>query len=67
MNNHCKFCQLSILQKQMNRMKEENKILRTSIEQATKDYYDLTFKVAMIHKKNQKKVTFDFVEPNNTV
>ncbi|CAA2958269.1 probable WRKY transcription factor 9 isoform X1 [Olea europaea subsp. europaea] len=46
---------LSILQKQMNRMKEENKILRTSIEQATKDYYDLTFKVAMIHKNNQKK------------
>ncbi|KAL2537152.1 putative WRKY transcription factor 9 [Forsythia ovata] len=40
---------------QMNRMKEENKILRSSVEQTMKDYYDLQLKVAMIQKEYQKK------------
>ncbi|XP_022863497.1 probable WRKY transcription factor 9 [Olea europaea var. sylvestris] len=39
----------------MNQMKEENKILRSSVEQTMKDYYDLQIKVNMIQKNNQKK------------
>ncbi|KAL2511933.1 putative WRKY transcription factor 9 [Abeliophyllum distichum] len=46
---------LSILQMQLNRMKEENKILRSSVEQTMKDYYDLQLKVATIQKDYQKK------------
>ena len=42
---------------EMNRMKEENKMLRKEVEQTMKDYYDLEMKIAIIQQNNlQKKV-----------
>ncbi|KAJ9174585.1 hypothetical protein P3X46_013220 [Hevea brasiliensis] len=46
--------ELSALQMQMNRMKEENKVLRRVVEQTMKDYYDLQMKFAVIQQNNQK-------------
>lgn len=50
------FYQLCVLQMEMNRMKEENKVLRKVVEQTMKEYYDLQMKFAAIQQDNQKKV-----------
>ncbi|XP_015085455.1 probable WRKY transcription factor 9 [Solanum pennellii] len=45
--------ELSMLEKEMKRMKEENKVLRKAVEQTMKDYYDLQAKFS-IHQNNHK-------------
>jgi FtsZ-binding cell division protein ZapB len=50
------FYQLSVLQMEMNRMKEENRVLRKVVEQTMKDYHDLQMKLSTIHQNNQEKV-----------
>ncbi|XP_059644513.1 probable WRKY transcription factor 9 [Cornus florida] len=47
--------ELSVLQKEMKLMKEENKVLRKVVEQTIKDYYDLQMKFAVIQQNNQTK------------
>ncbi|XWS62552.1 hypothetical protein CRYUN_Cryun06bG0021000 [Craigia yunnanensis] len=47
--------ELSVLQMEMNRMKEENKVLRKVVEKTMQDYYDLQMKFAVIQQNNQKK------------
>ncbi|XP_010277690.1 PREDICTED: probable WRKY transcription factor 9 [Nelumbo nucifera] len=47
--------ELSALQMEMDRMKEENKLLRKVVEQTTKDYYDLQTKLAVIQQNDAKK------------
>ncbi|KAK9286661.1 hypothetical protein L1049_015061 [Liquidambar formosana] len=47
--------ELCVLQMEMNRMKEENMVLRKVVEQTMKDYYDLQTKFAFIQQNNQKK------------
>lgn len=49
-------CQLSALQMQMNRMKEENKVLRRVVEQTMKDYYDLQMKFAVIQQNTHNVI-----------
>ncbi|KAJ9158651.1 hypothetical protein P3X46_024215 [Hevea brasiliensis] len=46
--------ELSVLKVEMNRMKEENKVLRRVLEQTMKDYYDLQMKFAVIQQNTQK-------------
>ncbi|XP_073141418.1 probable WRKY transcription factor 9 [Henckelia pumila] len=46
---------MSSLQKQMNRMKEENKKLKEAVERTMKDYSDLQSKFAVIQQNNYKK------------
>lgn len=41
-----------MLQMEMDRMKEENRILKRVVEQTMKDYYDLQIKLAAIHHHN---------------
>lgn len=48
--------QLSVLQMRMNRMKEENTMLRNAVEKTMKDYTDLQTKFAIINQ--QKKVNY---------
>lgn len=50
------FYQLCVLKMEMNRMKEENKVLRKVVEQTMKEYYDLQMKFAAIQQDNQRKV-----------
>lgn len=50
------FYQLCVLQMKMNRMKEENKVLRKVLEQTMKEYCDLQMKFAAIQQDNQRKV-----------
>ncbi|XP_010246360.1 PREDICTED: probable WRKY transcription factor 9 [Nelumbo nucifera] len=45
----------SVLQIEMNRMKEENKLLRKVVEQTMKDYHDLQTKLAIIQENETKK------------
>ncbi|KAL6964345.1 WRKY Transcription Factor [Sarracenia purpurea var. burkii] len=40
---------------EMNRMKEENKMLRKAVEQTMKNYYDLQMKISVIQQNNPKK------------
>ncbi|XP_041011627.1 probable WRKY transcription factor 9 [Juglans microcarpa x Juglans regia] len=47
--------ELSLLRMEMNRVKEENKVLRNVVEQTMKDYYDLQMKFATVQQNNQKK------------
>ncbi|XP_016432911.1 WRKY transcription factor 72A-like [Nicotiana tabacum] len=47
--------ELSMLQMEMNKMKEENKFLRKAVEQTMKDYYDLQAKFTTIHQNNHEK------------
>ncbi|GMY39145.1 putative WRKY transcription factor 9 [Fagus crenata] len=47
--------ELCVLQMEMNRMKEENKVLRKVVEQTMKDYCDLQMKFAAIQQNNHKK------------
>ncbi|GFP93864.1 probable WRKY transcription factor 9 [Phtheirospermum japonicum] len=51
--------ELSSLQMKMNQMKEENKILRTVVEQTMKNYSDLQAKFSIIQQINNK-------DPNNS-
>ncbi|XP_022942007.1 probable WRKY transcription factor 9 [Cucurbita moschata] len=54
--------EISELQMEMNRMKEENKMLRKEVEQTMKDYYDLEMKIAIIQQNNlQKKDSHNFL------
>nr|GEV25123.1 probable WRKY transcription factor 9 [Tanacetum cinerariifolium] len=43
---------LSMLQTEMNRIKEENKVLRQVVEQTMKDYYDLQMKFSIIQQSS---------------
>ncbi|KAI5356181.1 hypothetical protein L3X38_009076 [Prunus dulcis] len=47
--------ELCVLQMEMSRMKEENKVLRKVVEQTMKDYYDLQMKFTALHQSNQNK------------
>ncbi|XVE67333.1 hypothetical protein DITRI_Ditri08aG0152100 [Diplodiscus trichospermus] len=47
--------ELSVLQMEMNRMKEENKVLRKVVEKTMQDYCDLQMKLAVIQQNNHKK------------
>ncbi|XVF45723.1 hypothetical protein PTKIN_Ptkin02bG0229300 [Pterospermum kingtungense] len=47
--------ELSVLQMEMNRMKEENKVLRKVVEKTMQDYYDLQMKFDVFQQNNQKK------------
>ncbi|XP_073042489.1 probable WRKY transcription factor 9 [Primulina eburnea] len=47
--------ELSSLQKQMNRLKGENKKLKEAVERTLKDYSDLQSKFAIVQQNNQKK------------
>ncbi|XP_068323058.1 probable WRKY transcription factor 9 [Pyrus communis] len=63
--------ELSVLQMEMSRMKEENKALRKVVEQTMKDYYDLQMKFTVIHQSNQNKdpqtfLSLDGNDPNAT-
>ncbi|KAK4377121.1 hypothetical protein RND71_003417 [Anisodus tanguticus] len=49
---------------EMNLMKEENKVLRKTVEQTMKDYCDLQMKFAIIHQNNDKKDPKDFLSLN---
>ncbi|KAJ9538171.1 hypothetical protein OSB04_030904 [Centaurea solstitialis] len=51
---------------EMNRMKEENKVLRQVVEQTMKDYYDLQMKFSVIQQSsNQIKDSKAFLSLNN--
>jgi FtsZ-binding cell division protein ZapB len=51
--------QLSGLQMEINRMKEENKVLRRTVEKTMKDYHDLRMRFASFQQNmDQKKVIF---------
>ncbi|XP_076887541.1 putative WRKY transcription factor 9 [Bidens hawaiensis] len=52
--NHDQQEKLSILQMEMNRMKEENKVLRQEVEQTMKDYYDLQMKFSVIQQSSSQ-------------
>ncbi|KAK9929447.1 hypothetical protein M0R45_026547 [Rubus argutus] len=47
--------ELFVLQMEMSRMKEENKVLRKVVEQTMKDYYDLQMKFTAVHHQNNQK------------
>ncbi|KAL8536071.1 hypothetical protein ACS0TY_011632 [Phlomoides rotata] len=48
------------LEMRMNRMKEENKILRSAVEKTMKDYCDLQAKLSIIHQNKQLDPNTDF-------
>ncbi|XP_027102790.1 probable WRKY transcription factor 72 isoform X1 [Coffea arabica] len=47
--------EISVLQLEMDRMKEENKALRKAVEQTMKDYYDLQMKFSVVQQNIQTK------------
>ncbi|KAK7319354.1 hypothetical protein RJT34_04074 [Clitoria ternatea] len=47
--------ELSVLQMEMESMKEENKVLRKVVEQTIKDYYDLQRKFSAIQENSKRK------------
>ncbi|XP_008218825.1 PREDICTED: probable WRKY transcription factor 9 [Prunus mume] len=47
--------ELCVLQMEMSRIKEENKVLRKGVQQTMKDYYDLQMKFTALHQSNQNK------------
>ncbi|XP_042474919.1 probable WRKY transcription factor 9 [Macadamia integrifolia] len=53
--------ELCVLQMEMNRMKEENKVLRKVVEQTMKDYYELQMKFAVIQQNHTKKDSHIFL------
>ncbi|XP_043705143.1 probable WRKY transcription factor 9 [Telopea speciosissima] len=64
--------ELCMLQMEMNRMKEENKVLRKVVEQTMKDYYDLQMKFAVIQQNNDPKkdnaqIFFSLHSEGNTI
>ncbi|KAL5563221.1 hypothetical protein UlMin_032968 [Ulmus minor] len=52
--------EISALQMEMDRMKEENKLLRRVVDQTMKDYYDLQLKFSVFQQNNRKKDTLAF-------
>ncbi|XP_058078607.1 probable WRKY transcription factor 9 [Magnolia sinica] len=50
MHENLKTDELCVLQMEMDRMKEENRVLRKVVEQTMKDYYDLQMKFAVVQK-----------------
>ncbi|RWR78594.1 putative WRKY transcription factor 9 [Cinnamomum micranthum f. kanehirae] len=48
-----KIIKLCVLQTEMNRMKEENKVLRKVVEETMRDYYDLQMKFSVIQNNGQ--------------
>ncbi|KAL3515592.1 hypothetical protein ACH5RR_022494 [Cinchona calisaya] len=59
--------EISVLQLEMDRVKEENKALRKAVEQTTKDYYDLQMKFSVVQQNIQPKdpKTFFSLTGNN--
>ncbi|XP_030511228.1 probable WRKY transcription factor 9 [Cannabis sativa] len=55
-NNNMKPQELSKLQMEMNRMKEENIVLRKVVEKTMKDYYELQIKFASIQQNNPNNI-----------
>ncbi|XP_019447564.1 PREDICTED: probable WRKY transcription factor 9 isoform X2 [Lupinus angustifolius] len=55
LQDNTKTKELSILQMEMENMKEENKVLRKVVEQTMKDYYDLQMKFSIIQENNKRK------------
>nr|XP_016490862.1 PREDICTED: probable WRKY transcription factor 9 isoform X2 [Nicotiana tabacum] len=58
--------EFSVLQKEMNMMKEENKVLREAVEQTMKDYYDLQKKFSNTQQNNGKKDPKDLLSLHGT-
>ncbi|XVE48710.1 hypothetical protein DITRI_Ditri01bG0024100 [Diplodiscus trichospermus] len=56
--------ELCVLQMEMNRMKEENEVLRKVVEKTVEDYHDLQMKFAAIQQNNQNKDTQIFLSLN---
>ncbi|XP_059298342.1 probable WRKY transcription factor 9 isoform X1 [Lycium ferocissimum] len=54
----------SVLQEEMNLMKEENKVLRKAVDQTMKDYDDLQMKFAITQQNIDKKGPKDFLSLN---
>ncbi|CAJ1935935.1 unnamed protein product [Sphenostylis stenocarpa] len=55
LQDNTKTKELSVLQMEMESMKEENKVLRKVVEQTMKDYYDLQMKFSVIQENNKRK------------
>ncbi|KAF8404175.1 hypothetical protein HHK36_009055 [Tetracentron sinense] len=55
---------LFVLEMEMNRMKEENEVLRKVVEQSMKDYYDLQMKFAIIQQNGPSKEPHIFLSLN---
>ncbi|CAL0306108.1 unnamed protein product [Lupinus luteus] len=55
LQDNTKTRELSVLQMEMENMKEENKVLRKVVEQTMKDYYDLQMKFSIIQENNKRK------------
>ncbi|XP_027917344.1 probable WRKY transcription factor 9 [Vigna unguiculata] len=55
LQDNTKSKELSVLQMEMESMKEENKVLRKVVEQTMKDYYDLQMKFSAIQENNKRK------------
>ncbi|KAK7260369.1 hypothetical protein RIF29_26358 [Crotalaria pallida] len=55
LQDNTKTRELSVLQMEMQSMKEENKVLRKVVEQTMKDYYDLQMKFSIIQENNKRK------------
>ncbi|KAL2343748.1 hypothetical protein Fmac_005033 [Flemingia macrophylla] len=55
LQDNTKTKELSVLQMEMESMKEENKVLRKVVEQTMKDYYDLQMKFSAIQESNKRK------------
>ncbi|KAK3184980.1 hypothetical protein Dsin_032266 [Dipteronia sinensis] len=49
-------------EKEMNRMKEENKVLRKVVEQTMKDYYNLQMKFAVIQQNTHNKMFLSLLD-----
>ncbi|KAL5174995.1 putative WRKY transcription factor 9 [Glycine soja] len=55
LQDNTKAKELSVLQMEMESMKEENKVLRKVVEQTMKDYYNLQMKFSAIQENNKRK------------
>ncbi|TKY59565.1 WRKY transcription factor 9 [Spatholobus suberectus] len=55
LQDNTKTKELSVLQMEMESMKEENKVLRKVVDQKMKDYYDLQKKFSAIQENNKRK------------
>ncbi|KAE9603260.1 hypothetical protein Lal_00008178 [Lupinus albus] len=55
LQDNTKTRELSVLQVEMDNIKEENKVLRKVVEQTMKDYYDLQMKISIIQENNKRK------------
>ncbi|KAK8370753.1 hypothetical protein V6Z12_A01G198800 [Gossypium hirsutum] len=64
LQGHSKAEELSMLQMEMNRMKEENKVLRKEVERTLQDYNHLQMKFAVIQQNNPNKEPRIFLSLN---